>query len=170
MLADDVADTAGRSVQIIYSDAIQKHFLLSFPMTQDAHSPQNKALASRLDEKKNPNEKQYWININGLQWFHERIHCIFMQLAVARHNKLAKTSEGNRTYAPAIRSFAFFYSSEWIHWVSSLVLVILLIFRVFFTQHRSRCCVSSVILRLSLLHPSRIPQLALRVKRNLKNP
>lgn len=40
------------------------------------------------------------------------IHCIFMQLAVARHNKLAKTPEGNRTYAPAIRSFAFFYSSE----------------------------------------------------------
>jgi len=42
MLADDIADTAGRSVQIIYSDAIQKHFLLSFPMTQDAHSPQIK--------------------------------------------------------------------------------------------------------------------------------
>lgn len=66
MLADDVADTAGRSVQIIYSDAIQKHFLLSFPMTQDAHSPQNKALASRLDEKKKPERKAI---LDQYKWF-----------------------------------------------------------------------------------------------------
>lgn len=96
---------------------LQKHLLLSLPMTQDAHFTPQKSTSkpSRL-KKKNPafssNEKQYWVNINGLQWFHEHIHCIFMQLAVARGNKLAKTPlsvRGKRNiYAPAIRSFSFF--------------------------------------------------------------
>jgi len=98
------------------SDNLFRRYSKTFPfiLSYDARRPfpPNKALASRLDEKKKQrkksNEKQYWFNINGLQWFHEHIHCIFMQLRVARHNKLAKTPEGNKTYAPAIRSFAFF--------------------------------------------------------------
>jgi len=50
MLADDIADTAGRSVQIIYSDAIKTFpFILSYDARRPF--PPNKALASRLDEK-----------------------------------------------------------------------------------------------------------------------
>lgn len=95
---------------------LQKHLLLSpaYDARRPFPPPKRISKPSRLNKPAFLSDvKPYWIYMNGLQWFHEGIRCIFMQVDVAQGNKLAKTPPSIRgkqnIYAPAIRSFSFLF-------------------------------------------------------------